>query len=220
MFRHARYLIAIAVLAPLGAKAHFPFLHYVSEGGPAKLHVYFGETAEPDDPSLLDRIADSKVSQTSQDSAEQPLQLRKGESSLIADPKDTGPALFSLTKDYGVLTRGDESFHLIYYAKTYTGQDAWRIRMAQATPLEVVPEIRGSQLIFNVRWRGKPLPDAEIIVQGGIELYEGKTDAEGRYVIKRPDPELYSVRTKIIESGPGPIGKSKRHYATLTLQLE
>lgn len=206
------------------AFAHFPFLHLKTEGGTPELHVYFAESAEPDDPSLLDRLAGADVWEVRGDGTTEPLTVKKGESSLETPVAKAGPAAFALQKDYGVLSRNGESFSLVYYAKTFAGPEAWEISPGERSRLDLVPRRDGEQLTLTVLWNGKPLADAEVTVQGGVDFEEGKTDAEGRFTCKTTGRELYSIRAKHVEAAAGEKDGKKfdatRHYATLTLDLK
>ena len=216
-------LLAIAV--PAVASAHFPFLHLKpAENGPPELHVYFSESAVPDDPALLDRLLGAEVWQLSKDGEPTPLTLKKGEASLTASPTSAGPAAFGFIKDYGVISRGGQPFLLQYYAKTFSGHEAWKTSTAKSLKLDIVPELKSDELTLTVLWEGKPLPNAEVVVEGGIEFIEGKADEAGRFTCKVPDPALYSIRAKHVEAKPGERDGKRfddaRHYSTLVLDLK
>lgn len=226
MQRYVLPLLAVAVSFPANALAHFPFLHLKSQDeGPTALHVYFAETAEPDDPALLDRLGGAEAWRIEANGESQPLALKKGENSLMVPVSGSGPAAYVLRKDYGVLARGGQlPFRLMYYAKTHSGRDAWEIDTADRLRLDIVPSRKGDELTLTILWNGKPLPEAEVIVQGGIESIEGKTDAEGRFTCRPSDPDLFSIRAKHVEAGSGEREGERydetRHYATLTLDLD
>lgn len=224
MTRRTLAVMTAVLLAPLAAQAHFPFLHLKTENARPTVHVYFAETAAPDDPALLDHIKDAKVWRLTPDGSPEPLALTKTAESLTAEAPPSKPATYGLTKEYGVLSRGSDSFQLMYYAKTFSGRDAWTIATAEHLALDIVPQQDGDELVLTVLWQGAPLPNAEVVVQGGLESLEGETDAAGRYRCTLPDPELYSIRAKHVEEASGEsAGKSydsRRHYATLTLDLK
>lgn len=224
MFLRVIPALAMLLLAPVAAHSHFPFVHLKGENGQSVLHVYFAETAEPDDPALLDRLLDSKAWHLEAGGSPMPLSLTKGTDSLVAETSNSDSAVYGLTKDYGVISRGESTFRLAYYAKTFSGREAWPVNASKHLALDIVPQRQGDKLILTVLWHGKPLPNAEVVVEGGIESLEGKTDAEGKFACALPDPELYSIRAKHVVEKSGDVdGKhfdSTRHYSTLTLDLQ
>jgi N-acetylneuraminic acid mutarotase len=77
-------LAAVAALS-VPARAHFPWIVLTPEERPAQAAVYFGESAGPDDPELLDKIAHAEVQLLSGWRGEpQRLELKKGEDALVA----------------------------------------------------------------------------------------------------------------------------------------
>ncbi len=206
------------------ASAHFPFLHLKSENGASALHVYFAESAEPDDPILLDRLAGAEVWQVRTDGAAEPLKVTKGESSLTTPVTVAGPTAYAFFKDYGTLSRNGETFGLVYYAKTFSGPDAWSIEPGENSKLDIVPTRDGENLTLTVLWDGEPVRDAEVTVQGGLDFEEGKTREDGTFTCKVTGTDLYSIRAKHIEAAPGERdGKeydAVRHYATLSLDIK
>jgi len=198
--------------------AHFPFLEWKPAGDAGTLHIYFSELAEPDNPALLTKLVDSKVWQQTPGSEPKALAIQLQSDALTASPTTDGPTAFLLTKDYGTLERGGESYHLLYYAKTYSDRAAWKIDTPKSLKLDLVPERKGNELTLTVLWNGKPLADAELVIQSGTEFLEAKSNAEGKFAYKIPEPSLYSIRVKHVEAGAE--GKSSRHYSTLTLDLK
>jgi uncharacterized GH25 family protein len=224
MLRRFAVVLTALMFVPSMALAHFPFLHLKAEGERPVLHVYFAESAEPDDPALLDRLTDSQAWRLSETGELTPLELTKGDDSLTVESVGKGPAAYLLTKDFGVISRGDSTFRLMYYAKTYSDPEAWKFASAKHSQLDVTPSKQGDQLVLTVTWNGKPVRDAEIVVQGGIEHLEGKSDAKGQFVCPVLDPDLYSIRARHVVEGAGTVGdkafQATRHYATLTLDLK
>jgi hypothetical protein len=219
------FLAAACVAAlPAAASAHFPFLVVKRDGGTEHLHVYFSDSAEPDDPDLLDRLSGADVWRVRGDGSDEPLTLSKGSDSLTTDVPAAGPAAYGFHKDYGLLSRGGETFSLVYYAKAFNGPEAWAIRPGKRNRLDVVPKRDGGRLTLTVLWDGEPLPDAEVVVQGDGDPEKGTTDGEGRFTCKAAGQGLTSIRVKHVEAKSGERNGKKfdavRHYSTLTLDLK
>lgn len=213
------------------APAHFLWLVVDGSEGQRQVHVYFSETAAPDDPDLLDRITGAKVWQLTPDGRTRELATRKGDESLVADPTvaANSPTLFGLDHTYGVITRGDETFLLKYYAKTSQTADAavWqKFDTSERLPLDVAPRRNGQEVELRVLWQGQPLPQAQVVISGPEldEPIEGQTDARGRFTAELPERGLYSIRARHIEPKAGELdGKpysAVRHYSTLALPID
>src|SRR5690606_12222199 len=98
------------------------------------------------------------------------LTLKKGENALVATLRpDAAGAPVVLKHTYGVLSRGDETFLLNYYAKTYPAPlpGTWQeVDDAEKLPFEIVPQVDGKAVVLKVLWQGKPLANAEVTVEG------------------------------------------------------
>ncbi|OYW23525.1 MAG: hypothetical protein B7Z55_03460 [Planctomycetales bacterium 12-60-4] len=221
------FLAAAALLfAPHGAQAHFLWIVAGGQSPDGKVHVYFSESAEPDEPELLNRVAKAKLHQVMPgDLVELP--LVRGEESLVASPSGTGPQTFYVSHTYGALTRGGDTFLLNYHAKCYNSDQpmVWTaVGNANALPLEITPRISGNETILQVTWKGEPLAEAEVTIEAeGLENIEGRTDKRGSFAKELPFGKKYSLRVKHVEDVAGTYEgteyKSARHYATLALQL-
>ncbi len=220
-------LAAVALLlAPQGAQAHFLWIVAGGQSPDGKVHVYFSESAEPDEPELLNRVAKAKLQQaTPGDTVELP--LVRGEESLVGSPSGAGPQAFFISHTYGALTRGADTFLLNYHAKCYNTDQPmlWTaVGNSTALPFEITPRMSGKETVLQVTWKGQPLADAEVTIEAeGIENIEGKTDKRGSFAKELPLGKKYSIRVKHVEEVAGTFEgteyKSARHYATLALQL-
>ncbi|MEZ6090074.1 MAG: DUF4198 domain-containing protein [Pirellulaceae bacterium] len=218
----------IASLQPLSANAHFLWLVQTGDSAEKQLHVYFGELAEPDDPALLDRVVSAKVSQIGPDGEVKPLHVTKGTESLEATiSRDAGASIFVLTHDLGVISRGDNTFLLRYYAKTGPALDhpAWTsIDCGKQLALDVIPRKVGNKIQVEVKWNGEPVSGAQVTAQGpGIDDFEAESDDRGRALFAIGDEGAYSIRVRHIEAASGKSGQdtydSIRHYTTLALNV-
>ena len=217
---HAFVALA-AVLAPSVALAHFPFLHWTELKDQPVLQVYFGETPAPDDPKYLDNLVDGKTWMKPADGAVVPIEIKREDDFLLARPEVDGPAVFGYSKNWGKLSRGDEAFELLYYAKSYSDPAAWTIDTSKQLALDIRPSYADGKLTATALWKGKPLPNAEIVVQGGLAHFEGKTNAKGEFQCELSDPGLYAIRVRHVEEpADGQEKLGQRHYTTATIQLE
>lgn len=214
------------LLAPSGARAHFPWIVAGTQSPDGKVHIYFSEAAEPDNPALLDRLAKVKLMQaTAGEIVELP--LSKGSDSLEAAPAGSGPKTFFLKHVYGAISRGSVAFQLNYYAKCYSSDQprVWTaVGNAEALPLEITPRMEGPQTTLLVTWKGQPLTDATVMIEAeGIENIEGTTSKRGVFSSTLPLGKKYSIRVKHVVAEEGELDGTKytesRHYATLALHL-
>ena len=230
MSRIRSSLAALLFVAATSASAlaHFPWIVLTPEERPTQVSVYFGESAAPDDPELLDKIVHSQVHLLSGFRSEpRKLELKKSDDALTAslgEAVNGGTAVLNL--EYGVISRGGASFLLQYYGKTYasTLPGTWRaVDKADLLPLEITPRIDGSQLALHVTWQGKPAAGAEMNIGGpGLDdNLTGTTDDAGDFRCELLASGLFSIRAKLIEKTAGEREGQKfdetRHYSTLSL---
>ena len=230
---HRRYvLLTITAVACLTARgqAHFVWLVVEPQERANTVKLYFAEAPEPDDPELLDRVADAEVFALSGWNLEpQSLTLRREGDDLMADvPESLAHAPIVLRHTYGLFTRGDDPFLLKYYAKAYPSAlpGNWRtVSDADVLPLEVVPSLDRSSVAFQVLWRGRPVEGATVTVSGPeFAGAEGETDESGRFACPLGTGGLYSVRARFIQESPGEYEgeaySAVRHYSTVTFPYE
>lgn len=219
MFRQLSLLIAVLV-CPIPAAAHFPFLHWTTLDETPVLQVYFGESPAPDQPEFLARLVDGKAWMKTADGEPKSVALAREGDFLLARPQVDQPAVFGFQKDWGAIRRGEESFQLLYCAKTYSDPKAWEIETGELLPLDIRPRWKEGQLTVTVLWQNKPLSDAEVVVQGGVDFFEGKTNAQGEFQCDVSDAVLYAVRARqIVPAGQGDAENARRYYATATFPL-
>ncbi len=220
--------LGLACLAwPLTGHAHFLWLLPDTTTPEAKVHVYFGESAAPDDPALLDRVLKAEVWSVGGRSGAQALTLTKLNDDLTAPlPGPASSSTVILRHSYGVVAKGGAPFLLNYGAKAYPAAlpGSWRpVGDAERLPLEITPKVNAGKVELNVTWQGKPLAGSAMHVTGdGIDsAIEGTTDAEGRFVCTLPKSGIFSIRAKHVEEKAGEFdGKTYqqvRYYSTLTL---
>ncbi|MDA1159766.1 MAG: hypothetical protein O2983_09170, partial [Planctomycetota bacterium] len=192
-----------------------------------RVQVFFGKAAEPDDPELLDRIIKAEAWSVGGRGKPETLSLSKGEDALNATlPEKLQQNAVVLKHTYGVLTRGQSSFLLNYYAKSYPFAlpGTWNvIGDKERLPLEITPTREGNTTIFQLTWRGEPSANNEIVIVGPRIKHklEGTTDESGNFQYELPAAGVYSIRHKLTEAGQGTHNEEKyesiRHYTTLTL---
>jgi N-acetylneuraminic acid mutarotase len=226
LFLAALGLVLAGGLVPRMAQAHFIWLAVGEDG---HLHVYFSESAEPDDPELLKHAENAHVAMIPTSGKPEVLALARVEDSLVAkveNPRNRR-AIFTADKEFGVMTRGEITFLLRYFAKT--GPDPRGSRWSADTlktglVYDLIPRQRGENIQVQVVSFGKPIQGAEWNVgRPGKEDLEGKTDEKGIFTFEPGEAGMHSIRVKIVEAKPGKLdGKDYaeiRNYVTLALPI-
>jgi len=244
-FQPFRNLLAVAACAAVvgwivpPVSAHFIWLALggtpteSSPANPETLEVYFGESAAPDDPALLDRLKEMQLWQLADDA--EPLLLstvRSGDTlaARVRSDSSAPSSIYVAAQDFGIRDKGGDRFRLMYYAKTGpTASDtAWQtVDASRVLAFDIVPRWSAGRVELSVRFGGLPLAGAEIRILGPDDSdgddFSGQTDADGSYVFKAADPGRYSIRARQIEAMPGQVGNQEyddtRHYVTLTLDV-
>lgn len=228
MTRRLYALLLVLMVTPNPAWGHFLWITAGEQAKDGKVHIYFSEAAEPDDPDLLDKVIATKLWQQSSDGRLSFLKTAKDGDSIVAHPAPGVSPVFGLTYDYGVMMKGNETFLLKYHAKCQPSTDpqAWRaVADGQTLPFEIVARSKDDDTVLTVLWQGKPLPNAIVTVTGpGIEKkLEQPTQETGDVAFKLKDSGLYSVRAKFTETVKGEVDNksydSIRHYTTLSLSI-
>jgi N-acetylneuraminic acid mutarotase len=227
--RLVRWLCATVLALPAVAQAHFLWVVTQSGEQAASVKVYFSESAAPDDPDLLTRVEQAEAWAIGARGEPAALSLKRTGDDLVAEvPSSHRSSTVVLRHNYGVLTRGEETFLLKYYAKCYPSllPGTWKkVSDNKLLPLDVTPQLDGSRVALQVRWNGAPLADATVTVIGpGIDKkLEGPTDQEGVFRCALPETGMYSIRAKHTENTAGEMDgksyKSVRHYSTLALRF-
>jgi uncharacterized GH25 family protein len=227
------WAIAAAICLTLSNSVFAHFLWIVraadSQANADRVHVYFSELAEPDDPDLLERFKEVTVWQVERDKAPRKFTVAKEDDSLTAvNEKPALDSLLVLHYDYGIVSRNNETFLLHYYAKTgpEAGAPAWQqTDCREWLALDLIPELTDAGVKVNVLWQGEPLEGSQVIVVGpNINDIEATTGEDGTIEFKPGGPGTYSIRARHMQAGEGARdGKaysSVRHYSTLSLPLK
>lgn len=220
-------LLAVLVVVK-SSSAHFPWLVCDDQQSPTRVEVYFAEYAEPGQPELVANIKAAKVRPVTSAGLADALLLEVGADGLIGKlAKADVPRLLVLEHDYGVITRGPDTFLLRYYAKTgpELGNEAWsKVNVSDHLPLDIVPTQKGDKVVLQVNWQGQPASGAEVHVAGpNMEELKVDTDATGTVEFPVGDAGLYSIRARHVvpESGQhdGKKYDEVRYYTTLALRI-
>lgn len=228
MKRWFRWAAVAAFLAmPLAAQAHFIFLLTKAEPAGRAIHVYFSEEAAPDNPALLDRLAGLEVWQYTAGKEPKKVDVAKGADSLTGKLDDAAKdSVFVSKRDLGVMTRGEVSFGLQYYAKTgpaAPNHPAWKIDTSKVLKLDVVPTITDGEVALKALLDGKPAEGVEIAADGPKLGIKDLTNADGVAKFKTAGPGVYSFRAKLVDKTPGEKDGKKypelRHYTTVAFEI-
>jgi len=204
----------------------------------SSLEVYFSESASPDNPRLLDRLADMQLWQLSADGQPQAIQASRDGDSLSAKIVDaakagTAETIYVARQDFGLRDKGGEKFRLMYYAKTGPAIDsqAWKtVDSAETIAFDITPQLSAGKIELTLQFKGSPAAESEVVILGPDdsdgEDFEGKSDADGKYAFTPTMPGRYSIRARHVESTPSKVGEDAedaedvvRHYVTLTLDV-
>jgi N-acetylneuraminic acid mutarotase len=225
-------LTVVAALAVVtsGATAQAHFLWIAPDSSPTekRVHVYFSETPEPDNPALLSRLRGLKVEQISASGKSQELEIKHADDSLIAAPVgNESPQAYGLTYTYGVHSRNGETYLLVYHARMYpeTTRNRWNAPAPdQRLPLELVPSLVQGKLTVRTLWQGQPVAAAEVkaVPAGGDEM-EGTSNSAGEFAVSATQAGTYAFRAKYVEKIAGEREGKKfqtiRHYSTLVVTI-
>ncbi len=230
-FARSKFLaVLLACACSTSAYAHFPWLvPQPEQGEPTSLQIYFAEDASPDDPKLLERLKGLQVWRM--EAGKQPVELpttATAEELSVSIPKGSAAdAVYFCKHDLGVMTRGGETFRLMYGAKTgpTAGKSAWqKVETAKELKLDVVPSLVNGKLQVRVLFEGKPVAKAEVKTLGpGANAFDGATDENGTVTIETDAAGICSLRAKHVDATGGEVdGKkfdSTRYYTTVALPM-
>ena len=221
-------LLAVALLAgATSARAHFLWIAPDASPIDGRVHVYFSESPEPDDPDLLSRLKGVMLQQISAGEKPHTLELTRGNDSLVASPIGMGAQSFSLDHTYGLLDRNGDVFLLVYHGRMYpaNSKNQWTPPTSeQRLPLELIPTFADGRLAVCVLWQGQPVSGAELrATPAGGEPVDGKSDALGQFSVAASRPGRYALRAKYVEQRAGEAEGKKyatvRHYSTLVVTI-
>ena len=215
------------------AHGHFIWLKVADSGPKPQVEVYFAESAEPGEPQLLEKIAGTKVWASTTGNAEpQAISLKpvRDELSgkLIGAIPDARSYCLEAICDYGVVDKGGQPFLLQYYARHIHGHPAPSQTAAGASkraPLDVHLDSTPTGLACTVKWNGKPLPNAEVVIQfPEADVLERMTNEHGQVELVTKTKGPFAIRARHVEPGKSGQRDGKkyvevRHYATLTASL-
>ena len=211
------------------ANAHFLWIVANPNGKVGEVHAYFSETATPDDPKLLEKLQGMKVVAIGSErgnSKRQEIELQRIDDALVGALTEKIQSPLAATHTYGVITRGNDSFLLKYYAKAYPSilPGNWKaIADNDVAEFEITPRLDGEELVLQVTWQGRPVAGDQVTIEGpGIkDKIQGDTNSEGQYRAKLPGSGLFSIRSRHTEKSDGKHGDQNyagiRHYASLSL---
>ncbi|MFH5805676.1 DUF1668 domain-containing protein [Alienimonas sp. DA493] len=228
VLRTASLAVAMALLAPAAALAHFPFLTVETDGDAPTLRLTFGEGPEEDEPRYLPILQKGTVVRHTPDGAREALELTATGGALTADVSADPPGtVYTLSLPYGVMNREGEAFFLDYVAaamKEAAPEDAGRPAALNTQSLAVVPE-PGNKL--KVIAAGVPVAGAEVNAYGDLGGEDYVADANGVVTLTAEEIEdagRLIVRANVALPGVGEFDGQKyseiRRYATAVFTPE
>lgn len=214
------------------AQAHFVWVAVDKDkSGQTVANVWFSELAEPDSADLLDKILTIQVTSQGKDLKPQPVTVKKmdvgtnGGGALVGlVPADTN-ALSTQIK-YGVMTRGDKTFLLKYFAKFLdsSASELKKLARDERLTLDVVPHATDKGYSLEILYKGKPVAGSDVVIHDpSSNQTEAKSDEKGRVELITAKPGLYSVRAKWVVEEKGKEGEKEytqvNNYCTLALRV-
>jgi uncharacterized GH25 family protein len=215
---------AVLILAATVARAHF--LWVVPDKGAATAQVLFSDDLTPDKLELLAKVAHTKWYARDNDGKTTTLKWTEAKDGYSLAAPAKGPTLLGGVCSYGVVQRGKaEPFLLNYYAMALVGASPEnRPGEVVYTPWDVLPmqilPAKGTARGFVVLFNGKPLADAEVVVQaaGQEKSITLKTSDKGTFELPDEPQGRWALRVRHVEKKDGEHdGKSYkevRHYVT------
>lgn len=222
------YVAGVMFVAAAAARAHHIWIIPDGPNGP-RAKAVFSDYLEPDGSDLLDKVAHTKLWVRDAGGKESPLAWKKSGDSFLLDAPGDGERTVGGECVYGVetydhrLRKRIDPYLLVYYPKTILGGGAEAKPWDKLT-LEIVPAVSGDGVRLKVLYRGKPAPNAELLVHPPEgEREDLKVDDKGEIKVAVKKVGVYGFRTRLIEEKAGEHGGKNyaavRHYASLVLPL-
>jgi uncharacterized GH25 family protein len=224
--------LGVVLSVAFAAQAHFVWVAVDKDkSGQTVANVWFSELAEPDSADLLDKILMIQVTGQGADLKPRPATVKKmdvgtgGGGALVGQvPADT-KALSAQIK-YGVISRGDKSMLLQYYAKFLdsSASDLKKLARDERLTLDVVPHVTDKGYSLEILFQGKPVAGSDLVLHdpAGMQT-EAKSNEQGRVELITAKPGLYSIRAKWVVEEKGKEGDKEygqvNHYCTLALRV-
>jgi uncharacterized GH25 family protein len=203
------------------AGAHFVFIVPDKDGTSAR--VVFSDDLSPDENVPIKNIASTKLTLRSGDDKPTALDWKKGENYYDLKLSGKGVRVVQGTTEYGVLTKGKETFLLRYHPRAVVGTPKETMKPDAELPIEIIPVFESGKLRLLVAAKGKAVADAEV----NVMLPDGKkkkvtTDKKG-LTDAFDDTGRYAAYVRQNEAKSGEHDGKKyeeiRHYATLVVDL-
>lgn len=218
MFRTIVTLLTATAMAST-ASAHFIFVVPPEPGGET-VRLAFGEGAEPPyEEAMREYVEDVKLFLAGEGSG---VELTADGGTMAGSGSDL--SVYVASKSLGVMSRGDETFLLKYYAKGGPRPGHWAWRSDSDLKLDIVPGVSDDgRVTLTVTFDGKPAEGAEVVYETADDAGTEDTDGKGVVVMDAPAAGLASVRAKFVEKAAGDVDGKKydevRHYCTLTFHV-
>lgn len=215
-------LCAALVLGLAGlAQAHFVFVVPDKDGNSAK--VVFSDSLDADENVPISKIFATKLYVRAGDGKPAKLDWKEGKHALETSLAGKGFRVVQGTTDYGVLTKGKDTFALRYHPRAVIGRPTEAMKPDEALPVEILPVFADGKLKFLVAAKGKAVADAEVTVMPPEgKSVKAKTDRNG--LTEAHDAAgRYGAWVRQSEATSGEQDGKKyaevRHYATLVVDL-
>lgn len=220
--------ILFVSLVSARCEAHFLWVKSVTADGQRQGLVFFGESPADESYHFPEKLAKTKLQARGADGKLTEVATKSIDTEdrvgLIGPLAKAAPAVLQTTQQYGVYGTALLQYHAKHVCGT--GVDALKAAgTSKELRLEIVPQLKDSEVELTVLWDGKPLADVEVsVMEGKSEPNDLKTDAEGKVRFKPKEQGLVGVLANTMEkdkSGEldGKKYKGVWHYASLTFDL-
>jgi hypothetical protein len=218
-------MAAIIFTAQSQVMAHYPWLKMkTSADGVHHLECYFSDEPAPDKAEFLKYLEKANVVRIERKGEHAAVKLEHTAESVAAViPEDEVDAVYYLTQDLGVRSRGEASYFVKYTSEAGPGLQAmgWQSLRNQKTGLVVIPKMENGVLKVTVTYDDKPVANAELnFYTQADEHPAATTNDKGVAEFPLSGSTLRALKVKFVDPTAGEVDGKKytevRHFMTMT----
>ena len=218
-------LVLLTALLASPLQAHFIWLAlHTKAGQPTQGHLYFGESTAPDEATYLDRLTKLRLwSRTAAgDYTTAPTKkVTTADGGYLDVNLSEGVGALEAECLFGIFGQGERTMLLHYFAKAIAPEHLAKLGRSARLDFDVVPQWQDGILRVTVLWKGKPVPESQLIVTdaaGGDQ--ELTTDPNGNVQCRLKKLAGARLRARRMVKKPGQLAgknyREQRQYCTVT----